>query len=73
MIWLALVLAQEDPGPLVDKLGSDDVIEREKAAAALVKLGESALKALQKAAGDSNAEVASRAQDILRRIEINKR
>jgi hypothetical protein len=61
-----------DDARLVDtaiaKLGSKEFGEREAASAALTRLGERAFAALSRAAGDSDAEVARRAREVLEKI-----
>lgn len=53
---------------LVEKLGDGSYPEREAASRALLKLGIAALDALEKAAGDSDAEVRSRAASLAAQI-----
>ena len=64
--------ASEKALQLVEALRSDKVEERMEAAAALRALGKAALPILEKAAGDSDPEVASRARGIARAIAIRE-
>ncbi|MBI5366590.1 MAG: PDZ domain-containing protein [Planctomycetes bacterium] len=72
----ALRLGAQDAAPpreevdaLLRKLGSSDPLVRDEATAALRKLGPAAVPALQEAAQSGDAEVATRAGQLLREIE----
>jgi Tol biopolymer transport system component len=69
MTLLLLILLQ-DPAPLVEKLRSDDLEERAKAAESLRKLGKAAVAPLEKAAKSGDADLASRAKAVLDEIRF---
>lgn len=69
-LFLTAWLAAQDPAALVEKLRSGGLEEREEAAQALQALGRAAAPALEKAAADPDAEVASRARALLRRLQV---
>lgn len=54
---------------LIQQLGSSEFAEREKATAALEKIGAAALEPLQKAVQGEDAEVSRRARSLVARIE----
>src|SRR5687768_18567467 len=55
---------------LVDQLGAEDYAKREAAAKRLKALGKGALPALREAAKHDDPEVASRAQALVKRIDV---
>lgn len=61
---------ERTPEAWVEALGSEDYPEREKATAALWAMGEPVADLLAEAAVSANPEVAERASDVLRRIEL---
>ncbi|HLF94707.1 MAG TPA: HEAT repeat domain-containing protein [Planctomycetota bacterium] len=65
--------ASEQAHRLVERLASEKIDDREEAALKLRELGKAALPALEKAAAHDDAEVASRARGLLRRISIQDR
>jgi len=69
-IALVLALAQQDVDlePLVRRLGSDELEERQRAEEALEKAGAAARPALERATRSEDPEVAARANAILLRI-----
>ena len=64
-----LGIAGSDPSSLVNRLGSPKYIDREEASAAIEKLGRDALPALRSARTGSDAEIRSRASELVERIE----
>lgn len=60
-----------DPAELVTRLGSPRFAVREKAGAALVKLGKKALPTLSSARASRDPEIRGRAEILLERIEAN--
>jgi HEAT repeat protein len=82
MVWLEFLILialgpQDDPASQVrhwiEKLGSESVPERDRAMRELKKLGPAARSELQKAAKGSDPEVAERARQTLRVIEMIER
>jgi len=71
-IALVLMLALQDPAALVEQLGSDDIIVRQRAAASLRDLGAAARPALEKAARSSDLEIRARARTVLGDIAIGE-
>jgi HEAT repeat protein len=71
----AILLEQSEPGvrELIDSLRSEDAQERDRAMAGLEALGERAARELEQAAADPDAEVADRARQLLRGIEIRRK
>jgi hypothetical protein len=69
-LLLAAAILLQDPTveQLIEKLGSEHIEEREKAATKLIELGLTALPALEAAVRSGDAEIASRAEQILRPI-----
>ena len=63
-------IPQDDPAALIRKLSSDSIQEREAAEASLKKAGEFARTKLHAASLDSNAEIATRAKVLLRRLDL---
>jgi hypothetical protein len=55
-------------GPLIKKLGADNHQEREDATAALIRFGPSVAPYLREAVNDSDPEVATRAQTIIKAV-----
>ena len=75
---LALALcAMQDPAEtvraLVEKLGSEEIAEREKAAADLIKLGPAALPALRKHEAGSEGVTRTALRSVINRIERTDR
>jgi HEAT repeat protein len=74
LLWLPILLAQDDPGKqaheLVEKLRSNDIEVRLKSVRKLKELGKSAVPELGKATTDSDAEVAANAKHLLKIIGI---
>jgi len=74
MLTLMLVLAALQPADeAVRRLRSDDLAERDGAAAELRRLGEAARPALERAARDTDADAAGRASRVLRAIDVERR
>ena len=61
--------ASDDPEALIKRLGADRFNDREEASRALEALGKSALPALKAARSAKDAEIKSRAQALITRIE----
>lgn len=71
VLLLVALLAQEKTAEqLIENLRSESVEDRESAARDLKKMGEAARPALEKAAGDKDREVATRAQAILDPMDL---
>ena len=72
-----LLAAAQDPaeklGALVEKLGSDEIADREKASADLVKLGPSALPAIRDHLAKSQGERKARLQAIVTLLDREER
>jgi WD40 repeat protein len=66
----------QDPSPeaqrLVERLGSEQIEDRQEAARQLKLLGPPAVPSLTAAAKDPDSEVSSRAQEVLRQIEVGE-
>lgn len=62
----------QDPAArrLVERLSSDDLVEREEAEAELRRMGRAAVPALERAARDGDAETSVRARRLLRIVSI---
>ncbi|HYF00145.1 MAG TPA: hypothetical protein VEJ18_14590, partial [Planctomycetota bacterium] len=60
-------------GSLIERLGSDSVVERDEAAEALESIGPRALPSLRKALEGSPAELRARAEAAIRAIERNRK
>ena len=71
LILAVLLQATSQAEELVERLRSDSVEERTRAARALEALGAVALPALERAARDSDAEVAARARLILQSLPFS--
>jgi HEAT repeat protein len=67
-----LLFVQDDPARLVERLSSENVIEREEAERNLLELGDRAIPALEKGAKDGDAEAAGRASRLLRILANQK-
>ncbi len=67
---LLLGLPQEDPAELVRKLGDDLIEVRDQATEKLLRIGEPAREALNKAALSSDPEVRSRSEAILKTLDV---
>jgi HEAT repeat protein len=71
-VWTLLLVVVpallQEPGDLVDRLRSDSVEERQRAALRLEELGEKVRPLLEAAARDSNLDVAAQAINILKNI-----
>lgn len=72
LLWVALAgtLALQDPAELAEKLGSERIELREEASRRLIELGDAALPALKKLAGDPDAEKAARARRLLDHLGV---
>ncbi len=71
-LLLALARAQEDPAALVERLGSDSVVERAGVQRRLLALGKAAVPAIEAALRHPDPEVASRARRLLDLIAIRR-
>lgn len=69
---LLALLLQLDVAREIRRLGAEGVADRDAAAARLVKAGESAVAALQKALDDPDPEIGARAAAILRAIRPSR-
>lgn len=67
--FLLAVAGAQSADVLIERLGSDDAAERERAGAALVELGEPARDALQRAAKGNDPEVSARARRVLAELD----
>jgi hypothetical protein len=73
-LLLSLMLVQDPDVPaLIRQLGSSDFDAREKADQELRRIGEKALPALEKAAGDEDPEIAARAKRLIDDIKKTRR
>lgn len=63
---------QQQIDQLIEQLGDDSIETRSDAQAALERIGEPAIPALQKALKDGDPERAARARDILQKIKVVK-
>jgi hypothetical protein len=74
LLAILVLVLQDDPAVktrrLIDRLRSENIAEREEATKGLKELGEAAKPELEKAAKDADAEFASRARYLLRRLEL---
>jgi len=68
----AVVEPRQEVRELVDKLRSESIEEREKAVRKIKELGSECVPELEKAAKDGDPEVAARARDLLRVLEVMK-
>ena len=64
------VVTQDKVLDLVERLGSENIEERERATGALKALGKDALPVLRKASRERVGEIAARASDLVRWIEV---
>lgn len=64
--------ATERIGRLLERLGSDSVVERDEASDALERFGPSALPALRKSLEGAAGELRARAEAVIRAIERNR-
>jgi hypothetical protein len=70
IVLLSLLgVAGSDPTSLVQRLGSPKYVDREEASAAIEKLGRDALPSLKTARTGPDAEIRSRATELVERIE----
>ena len=69
LLLLIAIQSSTDPSQLVSQLGSPRFAEREAAGAALRNLGRQAVAALRVGMGSTDAEVVTRATDLLEQIE----
>lgn len=67
---LALFLVLQDVDALIEKLGHDDVAERDAACEEIRKLGSKALPKLREAASSKDHEVAARAKALIAEIDF---
>ncbi len=72
MAWLLVALLQ-DPNELVERLGADDIEQRESAERALLDLGPRALEALRWGTDGGDAEMGARVASIRQEIERRER
>src|SRR5947208_16557071 len=77
LLWLtpparaaAADTAPDEIRKLIDQLGNDDFKTRDAAALRLKAIGKPALPALKEALSSPDAEVVSRAQNLIKRIEV---
>jgi hypothetical protein len=70
---LFLALQAQDIDRLIRDLGDDDLAVRDSASTKLVEAGAAAEEALQRATSSPDPEVAARAKEALRRIQLNRR
>jgi len=72
ILWSPAPQRSQDPpiDDLLRSLDSEDIAERERASAALLKLGSKAVPGLRKTAGAGKGEAAARAQGLLFRIRV---
>jgi hypothetical protein len=64
----ALVAQDTDPSRLIEQLGGDDIESRDRAEAALVKLGRPALATIEKALAGAEGEAKARLQRVVAAI-----
>src|SRR5262245_24192613 len=70
LLGLLCVAQEESVESLIAKLGHDDLVVRDQAAAALLKRGETVRPELQKALGDPNVEVRTRAAGLIKKLDV---
>lgn len=68
LVWA--LLQGESVDPLIEKLRSDNVAERNRAVQELKKMGEGARPALEKAEKDKDGEVVNTAKEILETLDL---
>jgi len=71
LIEAALTGSFQDAETLIERFRSESAQERDEAAQALKKMGETALPALERAAKDADTEVASRSRHLLRWLDAH--
>jgi len=64
-MWLALVIALQDPAALVERLGDDSIDARDEAVSALRRMGDRAVPALEDGLRHADAEVRAQSLDLL--------